>query len=181
MTDLSALFQSSVPGALLSLPIDSTTDIDALRSSLILAGFIDISFQATTVSFSKPSYEVGSSAPISLKLKSKTKQPIEDDLVDDDDLLLEEDKVKPTPQTAPAGCETKKRACKDCTCGRAEQEALEAKHPGSTQVNEPPKSSCGSCYLGDAFRCATCPYLGMPAFKPGEKVQIPSSFMDDDI
>lgn len=120
----------------------------------------------------KPNYEMGSSVALSFAAKPKPTvwkldDVVDDDLIDDDDLLDESDKVKPT-ETSLRVCGTtgKRKACKDCSCGLAEELS------GEVVDEEPKKSSCGSCYLGDAFRCASCPYLGMPAFKPGEKVQL---------
>lgn len=92
-------------------------------------------------------------------------------LIDEDDLLqLEEgDLAPPTIDTkentnkSVNDCGGRK-ACDDCTCGRreAEEEHQISKAPIKT-------SACGKCGLGDAFRCASCPYLGKPAFKPGEE------------
>ncbi|XP_072291311.1 anamorsin [Eucyclogobius newberryi] len=158
--------------------------------------------QGPCLSASKPNFEVGSSSQIKLSF-GKTKRPekaaldsnaakmwtlsandmADDnvDLLDSDALLDEEDLKKPEPTSLKAavcgeGTVKKKKACKNCTCGLAEEldQESEAKPNGNL-----PKSACGSCYLGDAFRCASCPYLGMPAFKPGEKILLDSNTLTD--
>jgi len=131
---------------------------------------------------STPDFANGSSKPLSFASKIKDNKPkpekkvwsladMDDDdvdLIDQDDLLDEEDLVKPD-QASLRVCGTtgKRKACKDCSCGLAE-ELSTGKEPTKKSFT----SSCGSCYLGDAFRCASCPYLGMAAFKPGEKIQL---------
>jgi hypothetical protein len=104
-------------------------------------------------------------------------------------------------------CGVAKKACKNCSCGRAEIEAKQEEAGLTAAQISNPKSACGSvsnsvevnffsgyyalktmfmihffepsidgfysslqCGLGDAFRCAGCPYRGMPTFKLGEKV-----------
>jgi hypothetical protein len=126
-------------------------------------------------------------------------------LIDAEALLTAEDKAPPVPTCEPvnAGAPRRKKACKGCSCGLAELEEeerrtgkvvfLDGSQNGEARAVEQsekerliqaaksaPKatSSCGSCFLGDAFRCAGCPFLGLPAFKPGEKVEIDFS-MDD--
>ncbi|KAF9221909.1 DUF689-domain-containing protein [Gyrodon lividus] len=124
--------------------------------------------------------------------------------IDAEALLTLADRARPVPTCEPVtvGTPRRKKACKNCSCGLAEIEAEEARSgnvvlldangavevgPGEAEkerlnaaANATPKatSSCGSCFLGDAFRCASCPYLGLPAFNPGEKVEIDLG-MDD--
>jgi len=70
-------------------------------------------------------------------------------------------------------CSNKKKACADCSCGRKELEEEVGAEEAKAQLEEGAvRSSCGSCYLGDAFRCGTCAYIGQPAFKPGEMVTL---------
>jgi hypothetical protein len=117
----------------------------------------------------------------------------DDDLIDEDELITEADLARPVIQ--PAECQPKpgkrRRACKDCTCGMKERLEAEdaAKRSSSDKTLNSLKldaddlaevdftvqgkvGSCGNCALGDAFRCDGCPYVGLPAFKPGEEVRL---------
>lgn len=104
-----------------------------------------------------------------------------DKLLTEDEILTEQDKKNPEPKECdpnqPSSSSKPKKACANCTCGLADELEKEAKDQigaaiASVKDTSAPKTSCGSCYLGDAFRCASCPYRGMPAFNPGEKVTI---------
>ncbi|KAL3860697.1 hypothetical protein ACJMK2_010788 [Sinanodonta woodiana] len=169
---------------------------DDVKKSLQVTGD---NIQLVQVSANKPSYEIGSTAQLKISFGKKTpdssgqsKPKVDEnvakvwtlsaedimdeevELVNDDDLLEEEDLKKPDLNSLRASCGTalegtkKRKACKNCTCGLAEE--LEAETPKTQPKEKTVTSACGNCYLGDAFRCSSCPYIGMPAFKSGEKV-----------
>lgn len=141
----------------------------------------------------KPNFEVGSSAKLSFAKPAEPVKPsaqvasvwklddtVDEDIetIDSDALLDESDLTKPDPSSLRVcGTTGKKKACKNCSCGLAEE--LEAESgPKETFTKT---SACGNCYLGDAFRCASCPYLGMPSFKPGEKIQLSTNQLKADV
>lgn len=109
----------------------------------------------------------------------KSRKPI----VDEDDLLTEEDKQQKVASKAAEGgdCSTRRRACKNCVCGRAELEQkleAEGKNPEDAAF-EAPAGGCGSCSKGDAFRCATCPFRGKPAWNKDEDGKVQLNLTDD--
>lgn len=158
----------------------------SLLQEIKLSGFINCveNAEAGVLTAEKPGYETGSSAKLSFAKKTSNVNVWkisgdDEELIDEEDLLDEEDKQKPDPAGLKV-CSTtgKRKACKNCSCGLAEELDNEK---SSKEATENAKSSCGNCYLGDAFRCSTCPYLGMPAFKPGEKVQLADNLLKSDI
>jgi anamorsin len=179
------LFRLLKPSA--KLMVDGIIDRDvgqAISVDLKIQGFMDIMAAKDPetgrrfVVAQKPSWESGASAPVSIpetkSWKVSVSELAEDDFVDEDALLA----AAPVPQPDTTDCGTdatgNKRACANCTCGLADKEASDAQESNNSLSIEEKvvkASSCGNCYKGDAFRCASCPFLGKPAFEPGmEKV-----------
>ncbi|KAI8607601.1 cytokine-induced anti-apoptosis inhibitor 1, Fe-S biogenesis-domain-containing protein [Chytriomyces sp. MP71] len=191
------------------------SDSDASTVDTVVAGWSG-RVEVVEVVARRPAYAVGASAKLSFGKKKTATLPTvqavkqepakkkvwiisandDDDMdaeVEDDELLLdEEDKKAPiVPTCGDAVTEgKKKKACKNCSCGLADQleeeeAAIASRIEAEVVVVKPPKkaptSSCGNCFLGDAFRCGSCPYLGMPAFKPGETVTLAGNLLNDDI
>mmetsp|Transcript_23679 Transcript_23679/g.38955 ORF Transcript_23679/g.38955 Transcript_23679/m.38955 type:complete len:296 (+) Transcript_23679:67-954(+) len=167
------------------LSSSSRKDGEGLRE--VLPAFVDnsqISRGAVMeVVAKKPQWEVGTAVPLA-KRNFKSVVPAgsaparaapissgDEELIDEDSLLSAED-MKPVSVAVDCGTSktSTKKACKNCSCGRASGQA-KAKVTLSSLQDAPP-SACGNCYLGDAFRCGGCPYQGLPPFKPGEKISL---------
>ncbi|CAR26690.1 hypothetical protein ZYGR_0H05130 [Zygosaccharomyces rouxii] len=143
----------------------------------------------------------GSSDPSDSKSKffEKSGSPLtENDSIEEDELVDENEMREPSLTMITCGkSKTRRRkACKDCTCGQKEIEEEELDGVRKQQdkvvkfsdqelteidftVQGKKVGGCGSCTLGDAFRCSGCPYLGLPAFKPGQQIDLSS--MGDDL
>ncbi|KAM0945257.1 putative anamorsin, S-adenosyl-L-methionine-dependent methyltransferase [Dioscorea sansibarensis] len=162
-----------------------------LERAAIMAGFLEFQslhdakdffslegYRSFTIKCEKAAWNVGALFNIKKAFAGKIQIDKESDLIDEDSLLTEEDLKK--PQLPPVGdCEvgSARKACKNCTCGRAEaEEKVEKLGLTAEQINNP-QSACGNCGLGDAFRCGGCPYKGLPPFKLGEKVSLAADFL----
>ncbi|VVC28739.1 Anamorsin [Cinara cedri] len=188
---LSTYTQLLIPGGRLIVKTTADNEGQWIKR-LKMCGFqIDTPAMEGIIIGSTPSYKVGSSDKVTFNesnvLAAWNLQDQNAETIAEDDLLEADDLKKPISSSLRVCATTKKaKACKDCSCGLAEElDAMRSKSETSETSKPLPdtsnaKSSCGSCYLGDAFRCASCPYLGMPAFKPGEKVQLAGNLLQDD-
>eukprot|EP00977_Amphora_coffeiformis_P012487 scaffold3077_cov162-Amphora_coffeaeformis.AAC.46 len=160
--DLSAwpLQNQAVVKICIGPPVTSADVVSKVLTSLTLAGL-----QAQGES----KLDDGTRVVTAVKAAAASSAPIrlmDEDMIDEDTLLADSSNLlAPPPAMSATKADTDdcagREPCADCTCGRSENKTSE--QPAVK------KSSCGKCHLGDAFRCASCPYLGKPAFKPGEE------------
>jgi hypothetical protein len=236
---LSQLYAGLSPLGTLHLLHLTSAGSPSLSPSLILAGFHVLTDHLVdgTLTAQKPALSPGASVSLKTKTSSSASiasprhsvaakkaiwdlAPPRGETIDAESLLTDADKARPVAcEPFKAGGPRRRKACKGCTCGLAEEEeaelrtglakvvlldgseggaasevTLSEKDRLSRAAKAAPKatSSCGNCFLGDAFRCASCPYMGalfldyfhflgveliggspgLPAFNPGEKVEI---------
>ena len=177
-------FEALKVKGVLNIQNTGDSDQDALKEKLTKAGFVVGTVTSSTIAASKPE-------SVSLRRRRKKKKQSTEDSKEDSDsvwklmastnseaALIDEDLLLDDALTLPSkkeksDCGTSKngvrKPCKNCSCGLKD---MEGKPAVTDEELKEMKSSCGNCHKGDAFRCASCPHLGKPAFKPGEKVEL---------
>jgi hypothetical protein len=164
LTDLLGLLR---PGGRLVIAVQGGAAEEAAKMDLILSGFVDVAAAAKSgdsveLVAQRPPWAENASVPLNLKKKAvpapAASAPAKDvwnlaaddtndlDLVGEDDLLARDPVVLPVKVAAdcgPAAEGQKKKACKNCSCGLAEQQQAEEKG-GAQFSNAKPISSCGS-------------------------------------
>ena len=154
----------------------SASDLQSVNTSFLLAGLACASERRESggtrvLTAQRRSRAAVAAAPLKKTVSNAVRIQLDggdDDMIDEDVLLSEgNDLLAPPPamgeRTAGDDC-SGREPCDNCTCGRGEKQK-----ENSSEPKEVKSSACGKCGLGDAFRCASCPYLGKPAFKPGEE------------
>jgi anamorsin len=204
---LSHLLQGLSPLGTIHVLHLTSSDCTSLSSSLTLSGFhvLTVNPAEGSIIAQKPALPAGASLPLNTKIATPASvslprrslaakkaiwnhAPPRGDAIDAESLLTDADRARPAAcEPVKAGGTRRKKACKGCTCGLAEEEeaelrsglakvvlldgsegggasevALTEKERLSRAAKAAPKatSSCGNCFLGDAFRCASCPYIG---------------------
>jgi hypothetical protein len=163
-------------------------DLQVLQTAFLLAGLVGVGERrepdgSKTLTATKPKAAPKiAAAPLKKKKTTAAAAVVmsldDDDDMDDDDDVIDEDGLlddallaPPPAMSAAAVAATDdcagRKPCDNCSCGRAEVYAAE--QAGTPVQAQAPSSNCGKCNLGDAFRCASCPFLGKPAFKAGEE------------
>jgi hypothetical protein len=167
-------------GKFLLLTSGTTAKLEPIQRDLVFAGLLDTCIdslktipECVAVYGKKPLWLMGinpnsnlivvrtsdSSSRLAWKTHTNEKNPLkENSLVDNDrfnlSIYLGKESQKPIEE---------KKACKNCSCRRNINSAELINKESNNTVNN--GSACGNCYLGDAFRCTSCPYKGLPALK----------------
>ncbi|EEA08320.1 uncharacterized protein CMU_020640 [Cryptosporidium muris RN66] len=186
-TSLQYIYKVLRLGGVVKIICSVDLGIQDIKKNALFSGFINMNRTESNIlleygdiklnqilSFTKPTWELGEA------------HAIIDDIAFEQTLPSMESYIQ--LGKGKESCSNKIRACSNCTCGRSKLEEEVGIEEARRIYLEKAKigtarSSCGNCYKGDAFRCSGCPYRGMPAFKPGEKVQLldKSKFLDVDI
>jgi hypothetical protein len=150
--------------------IGDTADFAPIHTSFLLAGLVSSSERREAngnrvlVATRKAASSTAAAPLKKYNTVTVSLDDNDDDMIDEDN-LLSDNLLAPPPamgaKTASTDDCSGRKPCDNCSCGRAD----------GMQINDQQtqSSACGKCHMGDAFRCASCPHLGKPAFKAGEE------------